>query len=356
LKSQQFLQSLCTDAFNKEGNTVKKIVIVVLIVIISLLHYLSPVDLHQFHAIYQRLYYIPVILAAYWFGLRGGLITAVITGIAYIPHIFFQWAFHPTEAFTQYIEIVMFFIIGSLVGILSNIQKLQTRQIEEAQIQIRQMDRLRLLGQLAAGLAHEIRNPLGSLIGSTEILRDSLGKEHPKIEFVDIMYKELNRLRDKLNEFLIFAKPAPPQKIENNLNDIINEAVSLIHKQASKSSVNITTDLDSGIPLIPMDAEQLKQVILNLLLNAIQAMPDGGAVSITTWQEKKSLGFSVQDEGPGIPEENRTEIFNPFFTTKSEGTGLGLAIVNQLIISMNCTIKEIPVQKGARFEVRIPYE
>lgn len=335
----------------------KKGIIYLLIIIISLLHYLSPVELHKLHAIYQRLYYIPIILAAYWFGLRGGLFAAVITGLAYVPHIFFQWAFNPKETFTQYVEIVMFFVTGSLVGILSNVQKLQNKQIEEAQVQIRKMDRLSLLGQLAAGLAHEIRNPLGSLIGSTEILSDSLGKKHPKIEFVDILYKELNRLRSKLNEFLIFAKPAPPQKIKNNLNDIVIEAVSLIRKQAAKNSVIFKTRLDSNIPIVAMDAEQLKQVMLNLLLNAVQAMPGGGTITISTWFEKKSLlSFSVHDEGPGIPEKNRAEIFNPFFTTKSEGTGLGLAIVNQLIQSMNCTIEEIPARKGARFEVRIPYE
>ena len=334
----------------------KKIALIAAIIIISLLHYLSPVKFHHLHAVYQRLYYIPIILAAYWFGLKGGLVFALIAGVFYAPHIFFQWSFHPMETFTQYVEIVMFLVISSLVGILSDVQRLQYRQIRDANLQISRMDRLSLLGQLAAGLAHEIRNPLGSLIGSVEILEDDLGQNYPKIEFVTIMHKELNRLRDKLNEFLQFARPAPPQQIENNLNDVVKAAVDLVQNQATKTSCSIISRTDDSLPLIPVDAEQIKQVLINLFLNAIQAMPDGGTVTVSTSKESKTAVISVEDEGKGIPAEDADKIFNPFFSTKKDGTGLGLAIVKQLLEAMNGAITLAESSSGARFEVRIPYE
>ncbi len=334
----------------------KKISLIAGILIISLLHYLSPIYYHQAHAVYQRLYYVPIILASYWFGLRTGLLFALLCGMSYAPHIFFQWSPHPQETFTQYVEIAMFFVIASLVGILSDIHRMQYRQIESAKEQIRRMDRLSLLGQLAAGLAHEIRNPLGSLIGSAEILKDSLEPDHPKHEFVEIMRKELNRLRDKLNEFLRFARPAPPQIVPNNINDVVWAAVKLVEKEASKSSITIATQFDDSSAITPMDAEQLKQVVLNLLLNAIHAMPEGGKITISTWKNSNAFGFSVEDEGTGIPDDQKERIFEPFFTTKKDGTGLGLAIVKQLIEAMKGTIDVTSSAKGSRFEVSIPHE
>jgi len=334
----------------------KKIMLIAGILIIALLHYLSPISLHHMHALYQRLYYVPIIIGAYWFGVKGGLPFAVVAAVSYLPHIIIQWSGEPDEAFTQYVEVAMFFVISSLVGVLSDRQRLQYRQIQEANMKITRMDRLSLLGQLAAGLAHEIRNPLGSLVGSVEILEESLGENHPKIEFVTIMHRELNRLRDKLNEFLKFARPAPPQRIENSINDVVNAGVDLVQREAAKSSSRIETRIDEKVPLISMDAEQVKQILINLLLNAVQAMPDGGTVTVTTGVFDKGVFFSVEDEGAGVPEVNREKIFDPFFSTKKDGTGLGLPIVKQLAEAMNGTITLSPVSAGARFEVRIPDE
>ena len=148
----------------------KRIGLLLGIVGVSLLHYLTPVLHHAaWHALFQRLYYVPIILGAYWFGFRWGLFLSLLCGLVYAPHIFFQWSTNPMAADSKYVEIVMFVVIASLVGTLSDIQKLQQRQLLETTKQLHRADRLSLLGQLAAGLAHEIRNPLGSLIGSDEI-------------------------------------------------------------------------------------------------------------------------------------------------------------------------------------------
>jgi two-component system, NtrC family, sensor histidine kinase HydH len=334
----------------------KKYLLFLSIIIISALHYLTPVMLHNFHAIYQRLYYLPIILCAYKFGFRWGLTAAIFSAIVYIPHIFLQWASMPMEMFTQYIEIIMFLVIGSLVGILSDIQKAQLKQIAQANERMNRMDKMSLLGQLAAGLAHEIRNPLGSLIGSDEILAESLGKAHPKYEFIEILQKEHRRLRDKLNEFLSFARPTPACIIPNNLNAIVKATVNLAEKQTIKSGCSLVLDLDDKLRDIPIDADRMKQILLNLLINSCQAMPNGGTITVCTWPEKESVCLSINDQGAGIDKKIISRIFEPFFTTKNDGTGLGLAIVKQLIEEMNGKIDVQSSQQGSQFTIRIPGE
>jgi signal transduction histidine kinase len=336
--------------------TMKRYGIFVVILVISILHYVTPVMYHDMHAVYQRLYYVPIIVCAYWYGFRWGLTAAIVSAVSYLPHIVLHWAHMPAEMFTQYVEILMFLIIGSLTGILSDIQKRQQQEIRDAQKSIRRMDRMSLLGQLAAGLAHEIRNPLGSLIGSDEIIAESLGKEHPNYEFVEILQKEHRRLRDKLNEFLSFARPAPPCILPNNINDIIHATTQLVEKQASKNGCLIATDLDTSIKDIPVDADHIKQVLLNLLLNASQEMSEGGTISVTTRGDRTSISISVCDQGKGISSNNLDRIFEPFYTTKSDGTGLGLAIVKQLVENMNGTISVQSGASGSQFTIRIPYE
>jgi two-component system, NtrC family, sensor histidine kinase HydH len=334
----------------------KKYSLFLSVIAISALHYFTPVMLHDWHAIFQRLYYLPIILAAYKYGFRWGLLIAAVSALAYLPHIFLQWSAMPMEMFTQYVEVVMFFVIGSLVGILSDIQKKQQQQIEQTSQQMYRMDRMSLLGQLAAGLAHEIRNPLGSMIGSDEILAAAMGKDHPKYEFVEILQKEHRRLRDKLNEFLSFARPSPACIILNNINDIVMATIALAEKQVQKSGCNLIADLDSRLKDIPLDADRMKQILLNLIINSCQAMPDGGTITVSTWSEKGVVCLSVKDQGLGIDGQIINRIFEPFFTTKKEGTGLGLAIVKQLIDEMNAKIDVQSTSHGTQFTIRITGE
>jgi signal transduction histidine kinase len=294
-------------------------------------------------------------MGAYWFGFKGGIIFSAAIAIAYIPHIFIQWSSNPHESFTQYVEIIMFLIIGSLLGVLSDIQRLKNFQLREANERIVRMDRLSLLGQLAAGLAHEIRNPLGSLIGSAEIIEGALGVGHQKYEFAQIMKKELLRLRDKLNEFLKFARPASPNIVPNHLNDVVHSTVTLAEKQAVKMNCRIALALDENMPIVPIDAEQIGQILLNLLLNAVQAMPGGGTVTVSTGYTDKALVLDVRDEGPGLEPGSEEKIFEPFYTKKTDGTGLGLAIAKQLVEGMNGTLTVAPSERGARFVLRIPH-
>lgn len=333
----------------------KKVGLLLGIVGVSLLHYLTPVPHHApWHALFQRLYYVPIILGAYWFGFRWGLLLSLLSGLVYAPHVFFQWSAIPMAADSKYVEIIMFVIIASLVGTLSDFQKLQQKKLLETTRQLHRMDRLSLLGQLAAGLAHEIRNPLGSLIGSDEILAEHIDSKHPAYEFIGILRKEHRRLRDKLNEFLSFAKPSEPQLIPNQVNDVVRSTLSLVAKEAADRHCSVLPVLDEHLPFVPMDAAHLQQVLLNLLLNGIQAMPEGGTLTVETRQEKHGVALTVHDEGSGIPAEAMERIFDPFYSTGNDGTGLGLAIVKQLTESMNGTVTVASGDGGTSFTIRIP--
>jgi signal transduction histidine kinase len=322
--------------------------------VISVLHYLTPIHLHYFHAIFQRLYYIPIILAAYFFSLKLAVAYAALSGLLYAPHIFIQWASHASHSFTQYVEISMFIVIATVLGLLFEIRRRQQKQIIHQQKELAREKQLGLLGRLAAGLAHEIRNPLGGLLGSAEILKENLGGQDQNSEFVQIIETELKRVNKKLNEFLDFVRPRPPEFIPNDINDIIKEVVLLMQSEAEKAGIIIEQKFGSETHLIPIDAEQIKQVILNIVLNSLKALPRGGTLQIKTEYKDKEMVVSFKDDGPGILQEEIESVFEPFFTKKEKGTGLGLAVSRQLAEGHNGSLKAIYQDKGAYFELRLP--
>jgi two-component system NtrC family sensor kinase len=260
------------------------------------------------------------------------------------------------HSFTQYVEISMFLVIASLLGILFDIRRRQQRQIIHQQEELAREKRLGLLGTLAAGLAHEIRNPLGGLLGSAEILKEDLGRNHPKAEFVQIIETELKRVNKKLNEFLEFARPRQPDFIPNNIGDVINEVVLLLQAESKKAGIIIEKQFAPEIPLIPMDAEQIKQVVLNIVLNSLKALSQGGKLQIKTGYGEDQIVVTFIDDGPGIPQADLESVFEPFFTRKEKGTGLGLAISRQLVEAHHGSLNAVYREKGANFELRLPDE
>jgi signal transduction histidine kinase len=294
-------------------------------------------------------------LAAYFFGYKGGLLYALICSLIYAPHILMQWSHDPHQRFTQFVEIVMFFIIASLVGFLAEIQRRQPGEISRHQAEQGRMERLKLLGTLAAGLAHEIKNPLNSLIGSAEILGRGMEPGGEQLEFVTIIQKELSRLNKKLDEFLSFARSRPLDLVPNDINDILNSIASLLRGHSQKNQMEIKTSLADESRLIPLDAESIKQVLLNLCLNSLEATPAGKEIILRAFYTKTHLVVTVQDTGPGISPENRKKIFDPFFTTKAKGTGLGLSIATRIIENHYGLLTLDDSEPGTCFKIMIPY-
>jgi len=349
------------------------IVIAVTIILVTILHFLTPVDLIVWHEIFQRLYYLPIIAAALIFGLRGGLAASLFTTIIYSPHVYLHWQHgHFDYSINQYAEIVIFNLVGGIMGALGDrLRKARERAeknaeqkrqaYEELQAtfqQLLQAEKLASLGELSAGIVHEVRNPLASIKGAIEILEDELDPDSPRTEFADLARKEIDRLDRLVGEFLRFARPAEPSKAFSDPNEVVESVIKLIENQAASQSVSVVKDLQKDIPKLLIDAEQIKQVILNLAINGLQAMAqdEGGSRTITlrTVERDRNCVIEVGDSGSGIDKDYFSKIFDPFFTTKENGVGLGLSIAHKIAAQHEGILTAENTAQGALFSLILP--
>jgi signal transduction histidine kinase len=359
----------------ERGTYLRIAVIVGMLAVISALHYLTTLQHEHAHDIYRRLYYVPIVLGGLWFTLRGGLGTAIAASLLFLPHVIFQWGHHPVSQPEQYLEIILYNIIGGLTGFLAGRELEQKRahqqaaqrleesyrtlsaqadQIIEIEEQLRRADRLSTLGELSAGMAHEIRNPLGSIRGTAEILKDGVAPDDPRHEFAEILVKEVDRLNRVLEDFLRFARQAPMERGSFDLNAVVREVLDLTRRQSERSNVEVAVALDE-LPQLAGDGGQLRQALLNLVLNALQAMPQGGRLTVTTRLLPDRAEATVADSGPGIPAGEEERIFKTFVTSRPDGTGLGLPISQRIVASHGgqITVQSNPGQ-GAAFTIAIP--
>ncbi len=349
------------------------IVIAVTITLVTILHFLTPVDLIVWHEIFQRLYYLPIIAAALIFGLKGGLSASLFTTVVYSPHVYLHWQHgHFDYSINQYAEIVIFNLVGGIMGALGDrLRKARERAeknaeqkrlaYEELQAtfqQLLQAEKLTSLGELSAGIVHEVRNPLASIKGAIEILEDELDHDSPRKEFADLARKEIDRLDRLVGEFLRFARPAEPSKAFSDPNEIVESVIKLIENEAASKSVSVVRDLQKDIPKLLIDAEQIKQVILNLTINGLQAMAQDGSgtdsITLRTVERDGNCVIEVGDSGPGIDEGYLSKIFDPFFTTKESGVGLGLSIAHKIAAQHAGTLTAENTAQGAIFSLILP--
>ena len=235
--------------------------------------------------------------------------------------------------------------------------KKQLQEYHEAQIE--RADRLASLGELASGIAHEIKNPLAGISAAIQVLSCSFPASDPRREVINEILKQVERLNKTVRDFLSFARPVEPQRLRHDLNEVVKKALFLIRKQAENQKVEIKEEYSSQLPAVLIDAEQIQQVLLNILLNAVQAVPQGGQITVVTSGSEKSrfINVKVRDTGKGIPPENLKKIFEPFFTTKHQGTGLGLSICRRIVEKHGGKILvESEVGKGTTFTVTLPIE
>ncbi|MBI5067471.1 MAG: HAMP domain-containing protein [Deltaproteobacteria bacterium] len=192
-------------------------------------------------------------------------------------------------------------------------------------------DRFAAVGELATGLAHEIKNPLAGLSGALELLAEDLAQAPRQAEVVAEMRHQVTRLTHTMESLLHFARPPKPQLRAADVNETLEKVLFLVSQQRRAAPVEVKAQLDRSLPRVHGDPAQLEQVLLNLCLNASQAMASGGTLTVRSFAEEQRVTVEVQDTGPGIPDDVRPHIFKPFFTTKTEGNGLGLAISARII-------------------------
>jgi signal transduction histidine kinase len=337
--------------------------------LISVLHHAIPSSEVHWHNVFQHLYYVPTVLAALFFGWRGGLAAALLAGISHTPDILQTLRQFPDFALEQIVEIPVLCLVGFLTGFFSDRDRKQRREIESTTRrltevyqelhrnfdQMKRAERLFAVGQLAAGLAHELRNPLGSLAGAAGILQRNANLDPRHQECLEIINKESQRLNRLLTEFLDFARPRPPKFQTVDIESLLNAVIQLAEHGVGRDGVELRKHTEPSLPPIEGDPEMLKQLLLNLVINAVQAMPDSGEVLVSAALRDGKVLISVRDQGEGVNPENRDKIFDPFFTTKDGGTGLGLPVAHQIVDQHGGVLKaERNAGRGMTFSAILP--
>ncbi len=231
-----------------------------------------------------------------------------------------------------------------------------TDDLKKTQEQLIQSSRLSALGQLSAGVAHEIRNPLTSISILIHSLKEKLPPKAIKKADIDVIENEIERINQIIKQFLDFARPSKPKIGKADINDIIEDTLILIRHDLLENDIKVKKRL-ALLPFALADRDQIKQAFLNIILNAIQAMPGGGELVISTGLTDNYIKISFMDEGNGIPESIREKLFDPFFTTKEEGIGLGLSITRRVVDDHKGKIDvESTKGKGTTFSILLPYD
>ena len=309
---------------------------------------------HWLHVLHGRFCYIPIVIAASWFGLRGGIYSATAISALVLPYIFGQ-DFETTDTVAELVEIVFYYFIGALIGLLVDREFLARKSQQDAELNVERSQKLSLVGQIAAGVAHEIKNPLASIKGAADILVENSTSDVDRNEFGEILQNEVRRIDSTVSEFLDFARPKKTSLERTDLTRVINSCVRQIATQAQQTGVQIDTKIDNDIIVIG-DAEKLHQMALNLILNSIKASKKSGTIRVSLiragarWAE-----LTVVDEGIGMKAETLNHAFEPFYSTSPDGTGLGLAVVKSIVESHQGKIELLSeIDHGTKARVSIP--
>jgi two-component system, NtrC family, sensor histidine kinase HydH len=302
-----------------------------------------------FFSFFSFLYLVVIIYANMILFFRGGLVLALLSTLQYALMIALQYAevlppvgYGMELAFHDYsvvsigykvlITAVACFGVAVLSGLLTEQNRRTQKELKAMESHVRRVEKMAYMGEMAAGLAHEIKNPLASLSGSIQMLKADLRYDADHERLMDIILRETERLGTLVNDFLFFARPpaGKPEKI--NLKEAIDEIAELFRRDTLiAKTIDMKKDLSPEIWVV-MDPTHLRQVLWNLLLNAAQAIDEGGQIQIKTDAIKqKQVTIHVIDNGCGMPDEVVPSIFDPFYTTKPEGTGLGLSIVHRIL-------------------------
>lgn len=351
---------------------VKATVIALLVIALACVTWITPPRAMVLHNILHHLNILPFMLAGLIFGWRGALKALLLATVLQAPTIHRHWFQAPLDAQDQIVELSIFGAAGVIAGVLADRERMQRKRVEITKIelefvytelreniqQMKKIERLTAAGQLSASLAHEIRNPLASISGAAGILVRGQAPASSRKECLDILMKESQRLNKLLTNFLDFARPRLPRFQLTEPSMVIQSVVTLAQHAAVRQNVHLENQSTVALPEIECDAEQIKQVLLNLLLNAVQASEDNGKILIRSYTLLEGLCIEIVDHGCGMAVEEVDHIFDPFFTTKENGTGLGLAVAANIVAQHGGTLTgglNTEGGGGMTFRLILPY-
>jgi two-component system, NtrC family, sensor histidine kinase HydH len=324
------------------------------LVITTYLHYSTNRTLQTIHTVYRSLYYLPILYAALRFGLRGGLTVALVSGAAYVPYVFILAEARPAEVVEDLLEALIYVSVGMLTGLLVDAGRRQRARQRELEAQVRRAERLSALGTLAGGLAHEVRNPLGSIRASAQMLAEE--SDEPEAgEFLTVIQSEADRINRLVESLLDYARPEHVEVGPVELNQLLDTVAQLTQSYAAHARVEVQIRPSADGLVVRGERDRLHQCLLNLTLNAIQAMPDGGRLHLALDRAGRQACLTVADTGQGIQEADLARLFDPFFSTKDGGTGLGLAITQRIVADHGGQIEvDSSLGEGSVFRVWLP--
>lgn len=311
---------------------------------------------------YYPIYFLPILTAAEYSGPLATLLWTTLASAAYCSYLYPAWQEFgeiPVDAYPLLAIRLLFFFLAAMVVnryVVENRRTTQryqelaetlaetNRRLEQAQAEARRSERLAALGQLSAGLAHEIRNPLGVIKGSAEMLSQKLGAADPLAsELAGYIFTETNRLSGLVTRFLDFARPLHAELSPQDITVVLDRALEDVAKAWKGEPVKVEKEYDPNLPAIALDESLCEQAFVNIVQNAYDAMSAGGVLHLTVKKSQTAgrdgVEVRIADSGPGIPAELREQIFNPFVTTKKTGVGLGLSIVSKIVDGHHGTIR-----------------
>jgi len=294
----------------------------------------------------------PTVIMALRYSIKYTLLTAFMTSFLILINlkIFEQFQL-------DYIFIYISFIW--VIGLLVNTSMEVERQMQEERLKLQEREKLAAIGQMAAGIAHEVRNPLTTIKGFVQLLyKYNLMKDVTlQTSYLAMIDKEIDRMNDLLKDFLQFAKPNRPKLAMHNINYTVEDIAALLEAHCTSHCIKMEIDLNADMPNILCDYDQIKQVIMNITLNAIDAMQnsENKVFGLKTSFDQNNIYVSIEDTGSGMTEEQIRRIFDPFYTTKENGTGLGLSVCYSIIENHQGKIEvESKLNQGTEFKITIP--
>ena len=335
----------------------KKTLIFLFILIITVFHYGTSAPNPLLHGIFRRLYYLPILLAAVNYGLRGSITTSLIVSIVYIPHIMEKWGRIPLQMFEAVFEILLYNMVGYITGLLVNRQRKEQTEKERLLNRLQNAEKKSVIVEMASVITHELKTPLASISGAVEIIEKEVPITKNKKKIIDILNNELTRINSLINKTFTLFKTKRINRINVDLYPYIRELQTIYSLLPAPDRAGIKFILKTEIKKLLLDPDMFKEVFINLFNNAIQAIKNKGKIEVGIFNDNNYLYFSIKDNGKGIKSSEIKKIFNPFYSTKQKGLGLGLAIVKRIVELHNGRIECISrINKGTKFVIKLPLD
>ncbi len=314
---------------------------------ITLFHYsigVNPLN----HQIYGKFYYAPVIMAALWFGLRGGLIASILVDLLLIPHFFMSWGSQIDSLWGVLLEIPTLNLTGLVAGYLKDRETARRAELKE-------INHWASLQGTYSFAAHEMKNIGISIHGFAKLIKRRAGPSEDVVRFLGIIERESQRIERLAKGMLHISKSSELKREKFDPKTFLEDVITITQEMASGKGVEFQSQIEENLSPVWLDSDRMKDVLVNLAQNAIQATPPGGRVTLRASGNGKNVEIQVKDTGDGIPPEDLDKIFLPFFTTKQEGNGIGLAACKEAVEAHGGKI-EVDSQErvGTVFTITLP--